>query len=115
MLRSTPSYIYFTATYTITILVYSFCNIDDLTWGTKGCISNEGRSKYYYEKIRFVTIYSFSNVCLAGFLVSLNKILGENNNYVLIGLGAYATGMLFFKFVFAAIYTIYYNCCSIPY
>ena len=29
-------YVYFSASYTHTFVVYAFCNIDDVSWGTKG-------------------------------------------------------------------------------
>ncbi len=36
ILWSLPSYIYFSASYIHTLVIYAFCNIDDFTWGTKG-------------------------------------------------------------------------------
>ena len=36
MIRSLPAYVFYTSTYSLTLLIYAFCNIDDLSWGTKG-------------------------------------------------------------------------------
>lgn len=37
-----PTFLYYTGAYTHTLLIYSFCNIDDVSWGTKGSTDNEG-------------------------------------------------------------------------
>ena len=34
--RTFLSYLYYQAAYTHTFVVYAFCNVDDVTWGTKG-------------------------------------------------------------------------------
>lgn len=44
IVRSTISYIYFSGCYTHTLIVYAFCNIDDVGWGTKGISSNVDNS-----------------------------------------------------------------------
>jgi chitin synthase len=31
-----PHYIYYSPAYVHTLLIYAFCNVDDLSWGTKG-------------------------------------------------------------------------------
>lgn len=31
-----PHYIYYSPAYVHTLLIYAFCNLDDLSWGTKG-------------------------------------------------------------------------------
>ena len=36
MLISLPSYIFFVPSYANILLIYAFCRIDDLSWGTKG-------------------------------------------------------------------------------
>jgi len=41
LLVSLPSFIYFTPTYIHTLVIYAFCRIDDLSWGTRG---DEGKS-----------------------------------------------------------------------
>ena len=54
IIYSTPAYIYYSAAYTHTLVIYSFCNIDDLSWGTKGDLGVSGTKKYYNEKVKFV-------------------------------------------------------------
>ena len=34
--KSLMSYLLFTTTYSHIFVIYSFCNIDDCSWGTKG-------------------------------------------------------------------------------
>lgn len=34
--RTILSYLYYQAAYSHTFVVYAFCNVDDITWGTKG-------------------------------------------------------------------------------
>lgn len=36
MITSVISYIFFVGTYIHILIIYSFCRIDDLSWGTKG-------------------------------------------------------------------------------
>lgn len=36
MLVSLPSYIFYVPSYANILLIYAFCRIDDLSWGTKG-------------------------------------------------------------------------------
>jgi hypothetical protein len=34
--RTLISYLYYQAVYSHTLVIYAFCNVDDVTWGTKG-------------------------------------------------------------------------------
>jgi chitin synthase len=45
MIISLPSYIFYVPSYINTLLVYSFCRIDDLSWGTKGLDDDIERAK----------------------------------------------------------------------
>lgn len=36
LLVSTPSYLFYMPTYIHMLIIFSFCRIDDLSWGTKG-------------------------------------------------------------------------------
>lgn len=38
--RGAASYIFFSGCYTHTLIVFAFCNIDDVGWGTKGIASD---------------------------------------------------------------------------
>ena len=77
LIRSFPAYTFYTSTYTLTLLIYSFCNIDDLSWGTKGATDNTGNKekklRYYYAKIDFLTEFLASNLLMIGFLIVLES------------------------------------------
>ena len=45
LLSSLISYLFYTTTYSHIFVVYSFCNIDDCSWGTKGL--NDDSNLYY--------------------------------------------------------------------
>ena len=38
------SYLYYQGAYMHTLVIYSFCNIDDVSWGTKGIAAAGGQS-----------------------------------------------------------------------
>ena len=39
--RTILSYLYYQAAYSHTMVIYAFCNVDDVTWGTKSSSSND--------------------------------------------------------------------------
>lgn len=42
------SYIMFTGAYAQTMVIHGFCNIDDVSWGTKGATdSHSGKSRFF--------------------------------------------------------------------
>lgn len=47
------SYLVFQGAYSHVMVIYSFCNIDDVSWGTKG-VRSMGQKKYAVEKVFFV-------------------------------------------------------------
>jgi chitin synthase len=49
----TPSYIAYTGAYSQTMVIHAFCNVDDVSWGTKGS-SGSGGKKYEVDKVMFV-------------------------------------------------------------
>ena len=40
------SYISYQGAYTMTMVIHAFCNIDDVSWGTKGALGDSGAKKY---------------------------------------------------------------------
>jgi chitin synthase len=48
------SYVSYQGSYTMTMIIHAFCNIDDVSWGTKGSLSQSGSKKYENEKVKFV-------------------------------------------------------------
>ncbi len=50
------SYIMYTGAYSQTMVVHGFCNIDDVSWGTKGATdSHGGASMFFEDKVRFIS------------------------------------------------------------
>jgi chitin synthase len=47
------SYLAYQGAYSHVMVIYSFCNIDDVSWGTKG-VKSVGQKKYSVEKVFFV-------------------------------------------------------------
>jgi len=81
-----PHYIYFSPTYIHLLIIYAFCRVDDLSWGTKGAgdhksgpdsddaVKEDGKMM----KFRFVITWLASNFFMAA---SLN-ILMKTNAYL---------------------------------
>lgn len=85
------SYFYFSATYSHTLVIYSFCNIDDFSWGTKGSNSASEASSFVDQKNDFVSAWMFKNALLCYLLVASNEYFA-GRGYVLIALGYYGVG-----------------------
>ena len=45
LLCNTLSYLSYTGAYAQTMVIHGFCNVDDVSWGTKGSTAS-GQSKY---------------------------------------------------------------------
>lgn len=41
-----PSYFFYTGAYSQTMVIHGFCNVDDVSWGTKGSTASHGGKKY---------------------------------------------------------------------
>jgi len=54
MITNQLSYVSYQGAYTMTMIIHAFCNIDDVSWGTKGSLGHGGAKKYENEKIKFV-------------------------------------------------------------
>jgi len=45
----------FTGAYAQTMVIHGFCNIDDVSWGTKGATdSHSGKSRFFEDKVKFI-------------------------------------------------------------
>lgn len=53
LLLDTPSYMGYTGAYSQTMVIHAFCNVDDVSWGTKGSHASGGK-KYEADKVFFV-------------------------------------------------------------
>lgn len=45
-IRDLPSFLYYSSALTQTILIHSYCNVDDVSWGTKGNNESHNASTY---------------------------------------------------------------------
>lgn len=56
IIANTPSYLAFTGAYSQTMVIHAFCNVDDVSWGTKGS-GGSGVPKYQINKVYFVSTW----------------------------------------------------------
>ncbi|KRX06345.1 hypothetical protein PPERSA_04958 [Pseudocohnilembus persalinus] len=118
MILSVPSYLYYSAMYTHTLLIYAFCNIDDFSWGTKGssdASQDSAYQKYRDYKIFYIAKWMLWNSLLCFILVIINDYFG-GRGYVLLFIGGYAAVQLGLKFIFSFTnhlkFYLYDNCKS---
>jgi chitin synthase len=71
------SYIVYQPVYNFILIVFSFCNLDDVTWGTKGLSDSAGGNSYYIEKVKFLTRWFAANTALLLVMVSINIFCGK--------------------------------------
>lgn len=55
LLKNQISYLTYQGAYAQTMVAHAFCNVDDVSWGTKGSTSAHGGKKYETEKVFFVS------------------------------------------------------------
>eukprot|EP00825_Cyclidium_porcatum_P012454 TRINITY_DN164_c0_g1_i2.p1 TRINITY_DN164_c0_g1~~TRINITY_DN164_c0_g1_i2.p1 ORF type:complete len:547 (-),score=56.55 TRINITY_DN164_c0_g1_i2:396-2036(-) len=111
ILKSFLSYLYYSGSYTHTFIIYSFCNVDDISWGTKGLNGNGGVKKYLDDKLKFVGQWIFLNAILVYVLISVNGIWGKQG-WVLVALGLYGSLIMLAKFIFALFNILGYRLCQ---
>lgn len=96
------SYLAYQGAYSHVMLIYAFCNVDNVSWGTKG---NKGQrvQRYLIEKVTFVAQWLFVNAVLAFLFLYIDFFMPRENKkgVVLLGIGIYATSILFIKIVLA--------------
>ena len=56
LILDTPSYMSYTGAYSQTMVIHAFCNVDDVSWGTKGS-SSSGGNKFQINKVYFVSTW----------------------------------------------------------
>lgn len=57
LILDTPSYFFYTGAYAATMVIHGFCNVDDVSWGTKGVAGHGGGNKYEVNKVFFVSTW----------------------------------------------------------
>ncbi len=60
LIRDTSSYMTYLGAYSQTFVTYAFCNVDDVSWGTKGATAN-GPNIFYDSKVFFVSTWYISD------------------------------------------------------
>lgn len=116
MLVALPSFIFYAPTYINILLIYAFCRIDDLSWGTKGLDEDVERKKtldWKKEKYWFICIFMIANILLAYGIcqvLHISKVKGS----VILGLTCLTAFLLAFRLVPAGLYLLKYkfkSCC----
>ena len=104
-----------TPTYINVLLMYSICNIHDVSWGNRpDTMSNLERarvSQFMAYRSRWVLIWVFTNTIFAYLFNSLDKLNSEENVYIqiLAGVGLF---MLALRWVGSILYTVQEACKS---
>ncbi len=110
------SYLAYQGAYSHVMLIFAFCNVDDVSWGTKG---NKGvRSKRYLnEKVIFVSQWLLYNAVLAFIFIYIDFFTPRETTkgLMLLVIGIYATSILFIKVSLACIHHLkwlfFEKCC----
>ncbi len=103
-----PHYLYYMPTYLHIMVVYAFCRIDDLSWGTKGAHTTDptNKSKEYKDfKVAFVSTWLLSNTVIA-YIVIVVTSNPDNQDIFLTVLIFFITMLVSIKAFFAFIYAI---------
>ncbi len=125
LLRDTISYMSFQGAYSQTMVIYGMCNVDDVSWGTKGATGSGGQSKFFENKVFFVSSWLFYNCILAYILIYVDIVVpqreGKEGGLVLLGICIYATVQIAIKTLLAlwyflkwAIVHLFQKCCKSP-
>jgi len=111
LLKDQMSYLTYQGAYAQTMVAHAFCNVDDVSWGTKGSTAGHGGKKYETEKVFFVSAWLFYNCFLAYLFIYIDVVIPEsgtgplgNRKYVLIIIAIYGTAQMFTKAVLAIFY-----------
>lgn len=116
VVRSLPSYIFYVPSYVNILLIYSFCRVDDLSWGTKGLDDDVTRTRSERWKIikyKFVGHFLLWNVVVAFVLTNVMDLYLVRS-YVILVMTCLVVFLLAFKLIFAMLYLLRYwlrSCC----
>ena len=110
------SYLAYQGAYSHVMLIYAFCNVDNVSWGTKG---NKGQRVYRYliEKVSFIADWLFYNALLAFIFIYVDFFMPRDTQkgIMLLSIGIYATVILFFKILLAVYHhlkwLLFEKCC----
>jgi chitin synthase len=110
------SYLVYQGAYSHVMLIYAFCNVDNVSWGTKG---NNGKriQSYLIEKVSFIADWLMYNAVLAFIFLYIDFFMPRETRkgIVLIVIGVYAASIMFIKVVLATYHQIkwlfFVKCC----
>lgn len=96
------SYLAYQGAYSHVMLIYAFCNVDNVSWGTKG---NNGQrvKRYLVQKVSFVANWLLFNALLAFIFLYIDFFMPRDTKkgIILLAIGVYATAILFVKIFLA--------------
>jgi len=107
-----PHYLYYMPTYLHIMVVYAFCRIDDLSWGTKGAHTSDptGRTKEYKDfKVEFVSTWLIVNAIISYIVIVITSD-PSNQDIFLTMLTFFITMLVSIKSFFAFLYAIKFYC-----
>jgi hypothetical protein len=124
LLWDTASYMSFQGAYSQTMVIYGMCNVDDVSWGTKGATGSGGQSKFFDSKVFFVSSWLFYNCILAYILIYVDIVVpqreGKEGGIVLLAICIYATVQIAIKTLLAlwnflgwALVHLFQKCCRL--
>jgi chitin synthase len=119
LIWNTTSYLCYTGAYSQTMVIHSFCNVDDVSWGTKGSVGS-GVKKYEVDKVFFVSSWLFYNCLLAFIFIYVDVIIPEssdvngsrNGSVMLIIIAFWGTLTILLKSMFAMYYHFKWVLCE---
>jgi len=101
------SYMAYQGAYSHVMLIYAFCNIDNVSWGTKG---NNGKrvQRYLIEKVSFIADWLFYNAVLAFIFIYIDFYMPRptKKGLVLLAIGIYASSIMFIKVLLASFHQL---------
>ena len=121
-----PIYFFFTPFTFIILVIYSFANIHDVTWGNRPNISKHSKYQFLnadvekimsYKKFRggILLLWCLMNTVIAYCITEINKDSGEISTYFLDIFLGYCGLLLFYKSLFALLHRLRHACCAKKY
>ena len=121
-----PVYFFFTPFTFITLVIYSFANIHDVTWGNRPSISTSSKSQFLksdverimsYKKFRggILLLWCFMNIGISYCITEINKDSGEISSYFIDIFLCYCGLILLYRSLFAILHRLKHACCAKKY
>lgn len=113
-----PIYIFFTGAYVNMFLIYSICNIHDVSWGNRPDKQTEDEKKqtvrFETERTRWVILWIISNGAFAYVVDVIDNGDGTNSRIYISCIALIAISIMALKFIGGLLYVIkewHLNCC----